>query len=97
VLSADKWNELQTGRVVVLPITSARRMNLPRVDVDPPEGGIQKPSAIMCEQVRTVSVERLGLRLGEVRPKTLAAVEMIVRQTAWSVTTPLRAIRADVV
>jgi mRNA interferase MazF len=80
VLSVDKWNALQTGLIVVLPITGTRRKNLPRVDVDPPEGGLQKPSAIICEQVRTVSVERLGTRLGELSPKTLTSVELIVRQ-----------------
>ncbi|MEO8211633.1 MAG: type II toxin-antitoxin system PemK/MazF family toxin [Myxococcales bacterium] len=75
LVSQDKFNALPFGLVVVLPITSKERPNFPRVKVLPREGGLTMASWIICEQPRTISVERLVKRLGAVSPKTLA--------TAW--------------
>lgn len=78
LVSQDKFNALPFGLVVVLPITSKARPNFPRVRVMPPEGGLKTESWIMCEQPRTISVERLGKRLGTVSPATLAAAWQFV-------------------
>jgi mRNA interferase MazF len=45
------------------------------VPVRPPEGGVKKPTAILCEAVLSISVERLVLRCGAVDRRTMAAVE----------------------
>jgi mRNA interferase MazF len=45
------------------------------VPILPPEGGIRRPSVILCDAVRCVSKERLSERWGTVSPATLAAVE----------------------
>jgi mRNA interferase MazF len=63
-----------------LPITSKDRPGIPsRITLNPPEGGLRVPSWVIGEQVRTISVDRLGRRLGVVRPVTLRAVEDVVR------------------
>ena len=49
------------------------------VSVQPPEGGLSKPSAVIGERVRTVSSDRLDRRLGIVAPKTMQRVEQVVR------------------
>lgn len=74
LVSQDKFNALPFGLVVVLPITSKPRPNFPRVRVAPPEGGLRSESWIICEQPRTISVERLGRRMGGVSQATLGAV-----------------------
>ena len=80
VLSADTWNAGPGGLVTVLPITSKERAGIPsRIAVNPPEGGLTLPSWVISEQVRTISVDRLGHRLGVIRPVTLRAVEAVVR------------------
>ena len=79
VLSADLLNASAAGIVSVLPITSRDRGIRSHVAVEPPEGGLAVPSWILCEQVRTISRERLLGRIGAVSPRTLAAVADRVR------------------
>ena len=80
VLSADTWNAGPGRLVTVLPITSKDRPGIPsRIVVNPPEGGLTMPSWVIGEQVRTISADRLGRRLGVIRPVTLRAVEDVVR------------------
>ncbi len=49
------------------------------VKVIPPEAGLTEVSFIKCEDVRSISTERLLQRLGEVRVSTLVAVEERLR------------------
>ena len=78
VLSADEFNT-RSGLVSILPITGTHRPWMTRVAVIPPEGGLEEPSSIICEQVRTVSIQRLSKRMGTVSPQTLARASDIVR------------------
>ena len=79
IVSDDTFNRGPAGLVIVLPMTSTIR-NIPsHVVVSPPEGGLRNPSAIMCEAVRSISVERLVKRWGRLRPATLAHVEDCAR------------------
>ena len=80
VLSVDTFNASAAGLVTVLPITGTQRALGTRVDVAPPEGGLVKPSYIICEQTRTVSAHRLVKGpLGVVTAATMGRVEGIVR------------------
>jgi mRNA interferase MazF len=49
------------------------------IRVSPPEGGLRKESAVLCEAIRSVSRERLSIRLGAVGGSTLIQVEDVVR------------------
>jgi mRNA interferase MazF len=75
VVSEDLFNQGPAGLAVVLPLTSTIRGIPSHVPVVPPEGGLKNRSAILCEGVRSVSVERLVVRWGVVSPGTMAAVE----------------------
>lgn len=66
VMSVDLFNQGASGLVVVLPITSKDKSIPFHVKIDPPEGGIKTQSFIKCEDVRSISVERLGKRWGSV-------------------------------
>jgi len=74
VLSIDSFNRSQTGLVVILPITSRLRGIPWHVPVSPPEGGLTRPSVILCEALRSVSQQRLQYRMGVASPATLQAV-----------------------
>ncbi len=75
VVSVDLFNQSRACLVVVIPITSTLR-NIPfHVILQPPEGGIQNPSALLCEAVRSISKERLISRWGSISTVTMAAVE----------------------
>jgi len=75
VVSVDPFNTGLSGLVVVLPITSRLR-NIPlHVEVHPPEGGLNVPSAILCDAVRSIDRRRLVARWGAVSPATMDTVE----------------------
>lgn len=75
VVSVDLFNQGPAGLAVVLPITT-REKGIPfHVEVIPPEGGLRERSFIKCEDIRSVSKERLSDRWGAVSTTTLAAVE----------------------
>ena len=63
--------------VIVLPLTGRQnKAPLPtHVPLTPPQGGIRRPSVILCEQVRTLEKTRLGGYLGRLTPEKLAVVE----------------------
>ena len=74
ILSIDSFNRSQTGLVVVLPITSHLRGIPWHVPMSPPEGGLTRPSVILCEALRSVSQQRLQYRMGAASPATLQMV-----------------------
>jgi mRNA interferase MazF len=79
VVSTDQFNQGPAGLVVVLPITGTARGIPLHVRIDPPEGGVKKLSFVKCEDVRSISKERLGRRWGRVSPNTLADIEDRIR------------------
>ena len=79
VVSVDKFNHGPAGLVVVLPITSKDKDQPIHVPVKPPEGGLSLLSFVKCDDIRSVSKQRLKQFRGAVSPQTLAAVEMRIR------------------
>jgi mRNA interferase MazF len=76
IVSVDQFNHGPGGLAITVPITRTERGIPLHVPLDPPEGGLDAPSMILCEQLRCVSIERLHRRRGQVRPETLRAVLM---------------------
>jgi mRNA interferase MazF len=83
VVSEDAFNSGLAGLVMVVPLTSkvpkskSIRAHIP---VTPPEGGLKTPSVILCDQLRTISKDRLGKAAwGAVTGATLAKVEPVLR------------------
>lgn len=75
IISVDMFNQGAAGLVVVLPITSKNK-NIPfHVEVNPPEGALKVQSFIKCEDVRSISTERLEKCLGSITSETMSAVE----------------------
>ncbi len=83
VVSDDAFNAGLSGLVMVIPLTSkvAKSKNIPaHVPVAPPEGGLKTASVILCDQLRTISKDRLGKApWGSVSAVTLAEVEVTLR------------------
>ena len=71
-------NEL-AATVLVMPITSGHYPYFHWINVDPPEGGLTRPSVIVTEQIRAIDKRRLMMRLGIIRSKTLARIEDAIR------------------
>lgn len=79
VVSVNLFNHGPAGLVVVLPITSKAK-NIPfHVEVEPPEGGLTLTSYIKCEDIRSVSKERLIQKYGAVSSQTFDTVADLLR------------------
>ena len=78
VISNDYFNRVPNGLHFVAPITGTDRNIRYHVRVAPPEGGLTKPSVIMCDQTRSQSERRFLRRRGEVSPETVKRVQAMV-------------------
>jgi len=65
--------------VIVLPITSKDKRQPLRVEVTPPEGGLKLTSFVKCDDIRSISKQRLKQRYGALSPQTMAEVENRMR------------------
>src|SRR5438128_2542487 len=83
IVSDDAFNSGLAGLVMVVPLTSRVKKSkhiAAHVPVDPPEGGLKTPSVILCDQLRTISKDRLGKNpWGSVLPATLGEVDKVLR------------------
>lgn len=79
VMSADVVNRAPANLVTVVPITGRERKLRSYLRVDPPEGGLAKTSFVICDQIRTVSLLRLGKRYGQLAEATVALVELRIK------------------
>ena len=79
VTSVDLFNAGAAGLVIVCPITSKNKGVRTHVPVVPPEAGVSQSRYIKCEDVRSVSRDRLIRRLGEASPDTIREVESRLR------------------
>ncbi len=68
VISVDEFNHGPAGLVVVIPITTKAKGIPFHVEVHLAESGLDYVSYIKCEDVRSISKERLLKRLGMVSP-----------------------------
>ena len=73
VLSADVFNE-RSGTVIAVALTSqAQRAGFPLTLMLDPEL-LPKPTWVKISQIRTLSVQRIGRRLGAIPPEDVARV-----------------------
>jgi mRNA interferase MazF len=75
VISVNLFNQGPADLVVVLPITSKAKGIPLHVQVAPPEGGVKTTSYVKCEDIRSVSKQRLAKFCGRVSPDTLREIE----------------------
>jgi mRNA interferase MazF len=75
ILSEDIFNQGPAGMVVVAPIARMQGKIRWHVPLAPPEGGLGAKSFIQCENVRSVSKQRLKRRRGRVSPPVIQQVE----------------------
>ena len=80
VVSSELFNQGPAELIVIVPITSTFRQISWFIQIEPPEGGLIKRSYVMCNQIRTVSIDRFqGNRLGSLYAKTMHQIENRLR------------------
>jgi mRNA interferase MazF len=75
VISTNDFNHGAAELIVALPISSKRKGIPWHVAVAPPEGGLKVRSYVKCEDVRSISRERLTKRWGVVTRAVLTEIE----------------------
>jgi mRNA interferase MazF len=75
VVSTDRFNHGPAELVLVAPMTTRESKNPLHVPVTPPESGLRERSFIKCEDLRSISRERLRTHIGSVNASTLDDVE----------------------
>ena len=78
VVSGDDFNQLPNGLHFVIPITGRDRGIALHVPITAPEGGLEKNSVIMCDQIKSVSGLRFKRRRGLVSIATLDRVRDVL-------------------
>lgn len=78
VISDDDLNAGPAGVVIVIP-TTTRYLGLPvHVEIDVATSGLDDVSYARCEDIRSLSDERLITRLGSVPPEAMFRIERIL-------------------
>lgn len=75
VVSEDLFNRGPAGLVVVVPLTTRDRGIPLHIEVSPPDGGVRQRSFVKCDDVRSISVERLVERWGTLSDGLMLEVE----------------------
>lgn len=79
VLSANSFNQGPAGLVIVLPVTKVRKRIPTHVPVPGGEAGLSEESFIKCEDVRSISKDRLIRYMGDVASMRVDRAGALVR------------------
>ena len=75
IVSVDQFNHGSSELVIVCPVTSKDKRIPTHIKIVPPEANLNIISFIKCEDVRSISKQRLIKFLGETSKETLKEVE----------------------
>jgi mRNA interferase MazF len=78
VISNDLFNLLANTFYIIVPITRTDRGLTYQYRVGAGEGGLSKDSVLLCDHVRSVSIERFLRRRGNISEATLATTRGII-------------------
>lgn len=79
IISDDFFNNSAAELVIVLPITSKKKGIPLHVQLSSKETGLKVESFVKCEDVRSISKERLMSYVGSISPATLEEVEYKIK------------------
>ncbi|MDQ2767146.1 MAG: type II toxin-antitoxin system PemK/MazF family toxin [Gemmatimonadota bacterium] len=74
VISVNELNHGAAGIAMVLPMSDVDQRIATHVTVPAGEAMLAKDGFVKCEEVRSMSIERLTKRVGAVKPATMAMV-----------------------
>lgn len=79
VISADPLNESRAGVLIVVPTTTTPRGLPSHIEIDPVSSGLDEVSYAKCEDVKSISEQRLIAHLGAVTDAALFAIARSLR------------------
>ncbi|MFI5455448.1 MAG: type II toxin-antitoxin system PemK/MazF family toxin [Isosphaerales bacterium] len=75
IVSVNVMNQSPAGLLIVAPITGTDRGIMAHVKIPSQEAGLANASVILTDQVRSISIHRLGRKLGRASSSTITEVE----------------------
>lgn len=79
VVSADPLNASRAGVVIVVPTTTTHRGLPSHVEIEPGSSGVDEISYAKCEDLKSISEERLIARLGVVNDEIAFDISRALR------------------
>ncbi len=79
VISENLFNQSYAELVIVIPITSQNKNIRSHIQIAKGEGGLTMESFAKCEDIRSISKQRLKKKLGKVSQPTVEFVEEKLR------------------
>ena len=80
IVSNDKYNQNAKGLLIAIPMTTAD-WHLPyHIPVQAGEGQLDKPSFIMCDQIKCISYHRLKKPLGYISNQIMSDIENMIKR-----------------
>ncbi len=79
IVSADPLNDSRAGVVIVVPTTTAARGLPSHIEIDPEHSGLDEVSYAKCEDVKSVSEQRLIARLGAASDEAIFQIVRALR------------------
>ena len=79
VVSSDRLNEGGAGVLMVVPLTTSHRGLPSHIEIEPGASGLESVSYAKCEDVKSISVERLVHRQGAAEPESLFEIARALR------------------
>lgn len=78
IVSSDEAIAAIPSVVTAIPLTTRERGWATHVRIVGGDTGLQEPSWALCEQVRTISVQRIAGRIGAASDGVMAAVRRVL-------------------
>ncbi len=79
VVSSNDLNDSKAGVTIVVPTTTAARGLPSHIEIDPRDSGLDETSYAKCEDVKSISEQRLIARLGAVGEETMFQIARALR------------------
>lgn len=79
VVSADALNESSAGVVMVVPCTTTDRGLPSHIEIDPVDSELDVVSYAKCEDLKSVSEQRMIARLGQAGPQEAFEIGRVLR------------------
>ena len=71
IISADRLNQSRAGVVIVIPCTTRQRGLPSHVELDPHSSGLDEVTYAKCEDIKSISEQRLIAKLGNADEEAL--------------------------
>ena len=79
VVSADALNDGPAGVIMVVPCTTTRRGIPSHIEIEPRDSGLEVVSYAKCEDLKSISEQRLITRVGQVGPDLTFEISRVLR------------------